>query len=182
MGAAQQTRLSVQLLRRPNVETKTIHRVWNEKRDGLCTDRRLLEIRTVRAAERHTAQYGKDLHLYSNARRPDASRNLGCEARAVDTGRLRYPKLYRRGDDVEQGFPDAGTARQRSRSFAFRRILGSSARSLMYNDVVDAMFRFTTAERDRYGNTGFGNACIVARNIAKADLGARFITIMHGGW
>lgn len=57
-----------------------------------------------------------------------------------------------------------------------------SARSLMYNDVVDAMFRFTTAERDRYGASGFGNACIVARNIVKADLGARFVTIMHGGW
>lgn len=57
-----------------------------------------------------------------------------------------------------------------------------SARSLMYNDVVDSMFRFTTAERDRYGATGFGNACIVARNIVKADLGARFVTIMHGGW
>jgi hypothetical protein len=57
-----------------------------------------------------------------------------------------------------------------------------SARSLMYNDVVDSMFRFSTAERDRYGASGFGNACIVARNIVKADLGARFVTIMHGGW
>jgi len=57
-----------------------------------------------------------------------------------------------------------------------------SARSLMYNDVVDSVFRFTTAERDRYGASGFGNACIVARNLVKADLGARFITIMHGGW
>lgn len=57
-----------------------------------------------------------------------------------------------------------------------------SARSLMYNDVVDSMFRFTTVERDRYGASGFGNACIVARNIVKADLGARFVTIMTGGW
>jgi hypothetical protein len=57
-----------------------------------------------------------------------------------------------------------------------------SARSLMYNDAVDSMFRFTTAERDRYGASGFGNACIVARNVVKADLGARFVTIMHGGW
>lgn len=57
-----------------------------------------------------------------------------------------------------------------------------SARALMYNNTVDSMFRFTTAERDRYGNTGFGNACIVARNIVKADLGARFVTIQHGGW
>lgn len=57
-----------------------------------------------------------------------------------------------------------------------------SARTLMYNNTVDAMFRFTTAERDRYGASGFGNACIVARNIVKADLGARFVTIQHGGW
>ena len=52
----------------------------------------------------------------------------------------------------------------------------------MYNDVADSVFRFTTVERDRYGASGFGNACIVARNLVKADLGARFITIMHGGW
>jgi uncharacterized protein (DUF1501 family) len=57
-----------------------------------------------------------------------------------------------------------------------------SSRALMYNDVVDSMFRFTTAERDRYGTSGFGNACIVARNIVKADLGARFVTIMSTGW
>jgi hypothetical protein len=57
-----------------------------------------------------------------------------------------------------------------------------SARSLMYNDAVDSIFRFSTAESQRYGNSTFGNACIVARNLVKADLGARFVTIMHGGW
>jgi hypothetical protein len=57
-----------------------------------------------------------------------------------------------------------------------------SARILMYDPAVDAMFRISTTERERYGTSGFGNACIVARNIIKADLGARFVTIMHGGW
>lgn len=57
-----------------------------------------------------------------------------------------------------------------------------SSRGLMYNDVVDSVFRFTNEERLRYGSSGFGNACLVARNIVKADIGTRFVTIVHGGW
>ncbi|MEP7365336.1 MAG: DUF1501 domain-containing protein, partial [Acidobacteriota bacterium] len=57
-----------------------------------------------------------------------------------------------------------------------------SARRLMYNSDVDAAFRFTTEERARYGTSGFGNACITARNVLKADLGPRFIQINLGGW
>ena len=57
-----------------------------------------------------------------------------------------------------------------------------SARRLMYNSDVDAAFRFSTEDRNRYGNSGFGNACITARNLLKADLGPRFIQISLGGW
>jgi hypothetical protein len=57
-----------------------------------------------------------------------------------------------------------------------------SARRLMYNSDVDTAFRFAADERLRYGNSGFGNACIAARNLFKADLGPRFIQINIGGW
>jgi len=57
-----------------------------------------------------------------------------------------------------------------------------SARRLMYNSEVDAAFRFPADERLRYGNSGFGNACITARNLLKADLGPRFIQININGW
>ncbi|MBK7928209.1 MAG: DUF1501 domain-containing protein [Bryobacterales bacterium] len=57
-----------------------------------------------------------------------------------------------------------------------------AARRLMYNSEVDGAFRFTTEERARYGNSGFGNACLAARNLLKAGLGPRFIQINIGGW
>jgi hypothetical protein len=57
-----------------------------------------------------------------------------------------------------------------------------AARGLMYNPVVDRAFRFTTADSQRYGNTGFGNACLVAKQVLEADQGTRFIQITLGGW
>jgi uncharacterized protein (DUF1501 family) len=58
----------------------------------------------------------------------------------------------------------------------------ASARKLMYNDTVNRAFTFDAAERARYGNTAFGNACATARNLLRANLGTRFIQITLGGW
>ncbi|MBL8179720.1 MAG: DUF1501 domain-containing protein [Bryobacterales bacterium] len=57
-----------------------------------------------------------------------------------------------------------------------------SARKLMYNPAVNAIFTFDQNERVRYGNTGFGNACITARNLLRANMGTRFVQISVGGW
>ncbi len=57
-----------------------------------------------------------------------------------------------------------------------------SAKGLMYNPVVDQAFRYTTAESQRYGNTGFGNACVVAQKVLAANQGTRFVQITIGGW
>jgi hypothetical protein len=56
------------------------------------------------------------------------------------------------------------------------------ARGLMYNPAVDAAFNFDQAARAAYGNSSFGNACITARNLIRADLGTRFIQISFGTW
>ncbi|MFN7946222.1 MAG: DUF1501 domain-containing protein [Blastocatellia bacterium] len=56
------------------------------------------------------------------------------------------------------------------------------SRGMMYNPEVDAVFKFTTDDQTRYGNNGFGNSCIVARNLLKANLGTRYIQINIGGW
>jgi len=62
----------------------------------------------------------------------------------------------------------------------------SSAKAMMYDTRVTSAFQFTTAEANRYGTgtaaTGFGNACVTARNVLKADLGVRYIQINLGGW
>lgn len=57
-----------------------------------------------------------------------------------------------------------------------------SARKLMYNSDVDRIFTFDAAERQRYGNSAFGNSCIVARNLLRARMGTRFIQITIGSW
>lgn len=57
-----------------------------------------------------------------------------------------------------------------------------SARKLMYNADVDRVFTFDQNTRNLYGNTGFGNACITARNLIRSNLGTRFIQITHGSW
>lgn len=58
----------------------------------------------------------------------------------------------------------------------------AAARKLMYNSAVDAIFNFDAATKASYGNTSFGNACITARNLLRANLGARFIQISFGSW
>ena len=58
----------------------------------------------------------------------------------------------------------------------------TAARKLMYSPDVDKIFVFDTAERVRYGNSGFGNACITARNLLRSGLGTRFVQINVGSW
>lgn len=57
--------------------------------------------------------------------------------------------------------------------------LPDSARS---HPVLANAFKFSAEERERYGNTKFGNACLVARNLAKADAGTAFVFISGIGW
>lgn len=60
------------------------------------------------------------------------------------------------------------------------------SKGMMYNAEIDAVFRLTAADTQRYGvnntQTGFGNACLTARNLVKSNLGTRAIMISIGGW
>ena len=58
----------------------------------------------------------------------------------------------------------------------------AQAQGLMYNPVVNKAFQFTAADRSRYGNTGFGDSCLVAKQVLEANQGTRFIQITQGGW
>jgi len=63
-------------------------------------------------------------------------------------------------------------------------------RNMMYNTVVDNAFRFTVDDARRYSprpdltpnGTGEGNACIVARNLLRANKGTRFVWVSTFGW
>ncbi len=57
-----------------------------------------------------------------------------------------------------------------------------AAKGLMYNATVSKAFAFAAADSQRYGGSGFGNACLVAKQVLAADQGTRFIQITLGGW
>ena len=53
---------------------------------------------------------------------------------------------------------------------------------LMYNSAVDRIFSLRDDERSQYGTSAFGDACLTARNLLRANLGTRFIQINFGSW
>jgi len=58
----------------------------------------------------------------------------------------------------------------------------TSARTMMYDPIVNNAFRFSAADQTKYGNSSFGAACVTSRNVLQADLGVRYIQITLGGW
>lgn len=57
-----------------------------------------------------------------------------------------------------------------------------AAKGLTYNATVDSAFRLNQADRVRYGTSGFGDACLTAKQILEANAGTRFIQISFGSW
>jgi len=57
-----------------------------------------------------------------------------------------------------------------------------AARGMMYNPAVSSAFRYATADSQRYGNSAFGNSCLIAKQVLAANEGTRFVQITMGGW
>jgi len=58
----------------------------------------------------------------------------------------------------------------------------SAANQLMYNPTVQQAFTYSATDSTRYGNTSFGNACLIAKQVLAANQGTRFIQITLGNW
>ena len=58
----------------------------------------------------------------------------------------------------------------------------TGAQSMMNDPAVNNVFRFSATDQQRYGNSGFGSSCIVARNLIAADMGTRYFQINLCGW
>ena len=58
----------------------------------------------------------------------------------------------------------------------------TAAKGLMYNSVVDKAFQFSAADAARYGSSGFGASCLVAKQVLQANQGTRYIEISFGSW
>jgi len=58
----------------------------------------------------------------------------------------------------------------------------SRAKTMMYEDSVDGVFKFSVDDENRYGANSTGRAMLVARNAVRAKNGAVFINVTQGGW
>ncbi|NQY92393.1 MAG: DUF1501 domain-containing protein [Deltaproteobacteria bacterium] len=58
----------------------------------------------------------------------------------------------------------------------------NAAYPLLSNDKAATAFQLKDEDRERYGKSGVGDACVLARNVVEADAGTRFIFISHNGW
>ena len=58
----------------------------------------------------------------------------------------------------------------------------TAAEGMMYNPTVTNAFKYSAADATRYGSTGFGNACIIAKQALAANQGTRYVEITQGGW
>ena len=58
----------------------------------------------------------------------------------------------------------------------------TSAKGLMYNDVVNKAFKYSAADATRYGSSAFGDSCLVAKQVLAANQGTRYIEITFGSW
>lgn len=78
---------------------------------------------------------------------------------------------------------EAGKSGELGPAAAELELFGAAARRMMYNDKVDATFRFPAEELAAYGGAnGFARACLTARNLLRSGLGTRFVQITMGGW
>ena len=58
----------------------------------------------------------------------------------------------------------------------------TAANGMMYNPIVTNAFKYSAADSASYGSTGFGNACLLAKQVLAANQGTRYIEITLGGW
>ena len=56
------------------------------------------------------------------------------------------------------------------------------AHAMMESPQIARILKVQEEERQRYGSSRLGEACVLARNLVKAEAGTRFIMISHFGW
>jgi hypothetical protein len=57
-----------------------------------------------------------------------------------------------------------------------------SAFDMMVSPKISEALALPQDDRERYGRSPLGDACILARNLVKSDAGTRFMMISHNGW
>ena len=90
----------------------------------------------------------------------------------------RFNEKYKLLQDLDAPLRDAPF----SEAMGVQATFYDSARKLMYDPPISAVFQFSTDDAGRYGGNAFGNAAIVARNAVRARNGTSFVNLRLGGW
>lgn len=88
-------------------------------------------------------------------------------------------RFRRRVEQLEQLESLAGRGWEQERQI---RSFRTDSLTMMNTAEIGTILRIPEDDRKRYGASGFGDACLLARNIVAADRGTRFLAIHHGGW
>jgi hypothetical protein len=93
------------------------------------------------------------------------------------------PRFQRRWDflnrfDTARANLDAATPEPVRQYDAF----GKAVHRMMNNPAISQVLAMPKEEREAYGGTPIGDACLIARNMVAADAGARFLMLTHGDW
>ena len=105
-----------------------------------------------------------------------AGASAGIPNTSNSLGQTRYNSMYNQVEQFD------GALRQTQTLYTDYDSFYSAANRMMYSSSVNQAFGYTATESATYGGTAFGDACLVAHKILKADLGTRFIQINFGSW
>ena len=56
------------------------------------------------------------------------------------------------------------------------------AHAMMQSPEIQKVFTLKQEDQTRYGSSRLGDACVLARNLVRAEAGTRFIMISQAGW
>jgi hypothetical protein len=95
-----------------------------------------------------------------------------------DQGQQRFEQKFRLLAEIEAPI----RANPPDQALANHLVFYDSARQMMYDPVISAVFQFNSTDDQRYGGNSFGRSCIVARNAVRSRQGVAFISIRLGNW
>lgn len=88
----------------------------------------------------------------------------------------RFKRRWEILQQFEQTAPGAGRYEEESRAY-YR-----GAHAMMVSPEIRKVLTLGDEDRKRYGSSQVGDACALARNLAAAKAGTRFIMVSHKGW
>lgn len=91
-------------------------------------------------------------------------------------------RLQTRWNDLQQLDATLRTGQPLGKDAADAVNFYNQAKVLIDTPAVNDLFKYSDADALRYGNSSFGNSCLVAKQVLAGARGARFVMVSLGGW